>query len=354
MLPQLNLKVDFESVTRNFKINNNFNWKRQLLNTRATIVPYAREFLGTFFIVIFGNGANCQVNLSSSPAVALQPKGNWTSLSFGWAAGVAMGFWVSNGGHINPAVTLALATYRDFSWRKVPAYILLQVLGSFSAAAVLYGNYYHAIDQFEGGDGSRTSNTSGLFGTHALDYMTNIGCFFNEFLSTTVFLIGLLTLLDKRNRVPSGLIPVGVFILVFGIAACLGMQTGFAINPARDLGPRLLTSIVGYGRQVYNYRNQYWIWCPILGPIMGAQAGTIIYDTFVYTGRDSLISKFLLPVPQPSCDMEENFQSHELHDGVCPGNPLHRHIQISKEKAAQAPTTSTSSAVSASSSLEVV
>ncbi|KAG6840565.1 hypothetical protein C0991_005841 [Blastosporella zonata] len=206
-------------------------------------------------------------------------------------------------------VTLSLAVYRGFPWRKVPVYITAQLFGGIMGAAFVYWQYSHAINIYEGGNGARTLATAGLFATYAvrtilfvytliltitaqLDYMTAVSCFFSEFFATAVLLILIFAMTDKRNTPPpSGLAPLLLFILVLGIAAALGMQTGFAINPARDFGPRLLTSMVGYGKAVYTFRNQYWIWCPIMAPFLGALAGAGFYDLFLYTGEDSIFNR---------------------------------------------------------------
>jgi aquaglyceroporin related protein len=204
--------------------------------------------------------------------------------------GTAMGVWVSggiSGGHINPAVTLALAVWRGFPWRKVPGYILAQTLGGLVGAALVYANYYHAISIFEGGATIRTQATASLFTTYALDYMTMVSCFWSEFLGTVVLMLVVLAMTDKRNLPPpNGLTPLVLFILILGIGASWGMETAYAINPARDLGPRLFLSMVGYGKQVYTYRNHYWIWCPILAPIIGAQVATCLYDAFLFMGEE--------------------------------------------------------------------
>ncbi|CAA7262912.1 unnamed protein product [Cyclocybe aegerita] len=256
--------------------------------------PFA-EFLGVAILIIFGTGVVCQVFLSANTGVSATPRGDWLALNFGWGVGTAMGVWVSggiSGGHINPAITIALATFRGFPWKKVPIYILAQVLGGLVGAACVYGNYYHAINIVEGGVGVRTLSTAGLFSTYALPYMTNVSAFFDEFLGTVVLTIVVLAMGDRRNmQPPSGLAPLVLFMLVLGIGASLGMQTGYAINPARDLGPRILTAMVGYGKQVFTFRNHYWIWCPVMGPILGALFGAFVYDAFLYTGDDSVINK---------------------------------------------------------------
>jgi aquaglyceroporin related protein len=246
-------------------------------------------------LIIFGNGANCQVVLSSNPNVASSPKGEYLSTSFGWAVGIALGVWLSggiSGGHINPAVTLALATFRDFSWKKVPVYIISQLLGALTGATIVYWNYINPINVFEGGPNKRSISTASLFSTYAADYMTNASCFFSEFIATAVLLLVIMAINDKKNvPPPAGLNPLVLFIVLLGVGACLGMETGFAINPARDLGPRLMTAMVGYGSQVFSYRNQYWLWCPIIAPICGALFGTLIYDAFIFEGEESIFNK---------------------------------------------------------------
>ncbi|KAJ7134840.1 major intrinsic protein superfamily membrane channel protein [Mycena epipterygia] len=262
---------------------------------RLMMREYVAEFLGICVLIIFGIGVDCQVVLSSVTGVAPSQKGNYLSISFGWAIGTSLGVWVSggiSGGHLNPAVTLVLATYRGFPWKKVPGYIAAQTLGAFVGTALIYANYYHAINIFEGGPHIRTLSTASLFSTYALDYMTPVSCFFSEFLTTAVLVIVLLAISDQKNcPPPAGLAPLALFILILGIGACLGMETSYAINPARDFGARLLTLAVGYGKQVYTYRNHYWLWCPILAPILGAQAGAIFYDAFIYLGDESPFNK---------------------------------------------------------------
>ncbi|KAF5341434.1 hypothetical protein D9758_014749 [Tetrapyrgos nigripes] len=272
-------------------INSSYTNTHQIL--RQGLREPAAEFAGVMILVIFGAGVGCQVNLSANTGVASSPKGDYTTFAFGWAVGLSLGVWVSagiSGGHINPAVTLSLAIFRGFPWRKVPAYIIAQVLGGIVGAGLIYANYIHAIDIIEGGRGIRTLSTAGIFSTFAAGYETNGCAFFSEFLTTALLLIVILAATDKRNCPPPyGLLPLVVFILTLGIGAALGMNTGFAINPARDLGPRILMAMVGYDSEIWHFRNQYWIWCPIIAPILGAMAGTIFYDAILYTGQDSAL-----------------------------------------------------------------
>ncbi|KAI0344422.1 aquaporin [Trametopsis cervina] len=262
------------------------------------------EFIGTMVLIIFGCGVNCQVTLSGN--IAVSPGGNrgeWISIVIGWGAAVAVGVWIAggiSGGHINPAVTIAFATFRDFPWRKVPVFVTAQVLGAFVGACIVYGNYLGAINVAEGGGGIRTipgqfdgaAGTAGMFATYALGYMTNIRCFFDEFLGTAVLLIFVCAITDQNNGPPpAGLVPLGLFFVICAVGTSLGMQTGYAINPARDFGPRVMTAMVGYGHHPFSYRNQYWIWCPIIAPICGALAGIAFYDVFLFLGCESIVNR---------------------------------------------------------------
>ncbi|KAG7095778.1 hypothetical protein E1B28_006482 [Marasmius oreades] len=298
---------DIPTMQRKQRVPQNWWWKYRMMIREA-----AAEFTAVMLLVIFGSGVNCQVGLSSNTNVSASPKGDYLSVSFGWAVGLALGVWVSagiSGGHVNPAVTLSMAIFRGFPWRKVPVYMISQLLGGIVGAAIVYANYFHAIDIVEGGRGVRTLATAGFFGTFAAGYMTNVSCFFAEFLATAILLLVILAVTDKRNCPPPyGMLPLVIFVVTLGIAACLGMETGFAMNPARDFGPRILTSMVGYGSAVYTFRNHYWIWCPIMAPFLGAMAGTCFYDILMFTGEESVFNRSGAQTP--------GIMDHEADDAV--------------------------------------
>ncbi|KAI0043058.1 aquaporin [Auriscalpium vulgare] len=252
------------------------------------------EVLGVMILILFGTGVDCQVVLSSAQGVASSQKGEYLSINIGWACGASLGVWVSggiSGGHNNPVVTLCLALFRGFPWKKVPIYWLSQLFGAWLGALLVYANYFHAIDIFEGGKGVRTLGTASLFSTYAAKYMPSANTFFDEFLGAFILLLVVFAISDKRNGPPPpGLVPLVIFILILGIGAAFGFQTGYAINPARDLGPRLMTAMVGYGHEVFNYRNQYWLWTPILGSFCGGITACFIYDIFIFIGDESFIN----------------------------------------------------------------
>ncbi|TCD66287.1 hypothetical protein EIP91_001578 [Steccherinum ochraceum] len=280
-------------------------------NRWATIREHLREpaaeFFGVLLLVLFGSGVNAQTTLSANKALAGTPAGDYTSAVLGWGVGLALGAWVSagiSGGHINPAVTISFALLRDFPWKKVPTYILAQVLGGICGAGIVYANYHQAIDIFE--SGQRTLSTAGFFGTFAAPHMSAAGAFFEEFLGTAVLLFVICAVTDKRNSPPpAGLVPLVLFFTLMGIAAAIGWQTGFALNPARDFGPRALTAMVGYGKQVFTYRQHYWIWCGIMAPILGGLVGVFAYDVLIFTGEESILNRRMRSGQNRHVAMEE-------------------------------------------------
>ncbi|KAL9074643.1 MAG: hypothetical protein Q9157_004317 [Trypethelium eluteriae] len=197
-----------------------------------------------------------------------------------------------SGGHLNPAVTLAMCVYRKHPWRMLPAYVAGQFAGAFCGAAVVYGNYMSAIDVFEGTASARTvpgfspRATAGVFATYPATFMTKTGEFFSEFLATAILYIGIVSLADKKHGA-GNLMPLGLLFLVFGLGLAFGSETGYAMNPARDLAPRLLTSLVGYGSHVWTAAGHYF-WIPVVAPFLGALFGGFLYDTFIFTGESPI------------------------------------------------------------------
>ncbi|KAF5127464.1 Aquaporin-3 [Metarhizium anisopliae] len=250
------------------------------------------EFFGTMILLLFGDGVVAQVVLSNGT------KGNYQSISWGWGIGVMLGVYVGgkSGGHINPAVTLANCVYRGHPWRKFPVYALAQLLGAMVGAAIVYGNYRSAIDAFEGGAGIRTVSgpnaTAGVFCTYPAAFMTRTGMFFSEFVASTILQFVIFAMADSNNIGAGPLMPLGLFFLIFGIGACFGWETGYAINLARDFGPRLVTYMIGYGPEVFSFGG-YYFWIPMVAPFLGCLAGGGLYDLFIYTGDSPINSPYL-------------------------------------------------------------
>jgi aquaglyceroporin related protein len=225
------------------------------------------EFFGVFIMILFGDGVVAQVVLSKGQ------KGDYQSISWGWGLGVMLGVYVAgiSGSHLNPAVTLSHCVFRQFPWRKFPKYAFAQVLGAFCAAGVVYADYKSAIDVFEGGPGIRTvglaTSSAGIFCTYPASFLTTTGQFFDEFIASTILMFCIYALLDNGNMGAGNLTPLGLFFLIFGIGACWGWETGYAINLARDFGPRLMSYFLGYGHEVWSAGN-YYFWVSVFACVI--------------------------------------------------------------------------------------
>ncbi|KAG5363895.1 putative membrane protein [Yarrowia sp. B02] len=248
--------------------------------------PFA-EFWGCLILILLGDGVVAQVTLSGGK------NGDYQSISWGWGLGVMFGVYAAggiSGGHLNPAVTLCSCIYRGFPWKKFPIYLVAQLLGCMTGAALVYGNYRSAIDVFEGGKGIRTvglpTSTAGIFCTYPAEFMSTTGQFFSEVIASAVLQFAIFAINDQKNLAAGPLAPLVLFFLIFAIGACLGWETGYAINLARDFGPRLVTAMIGYGSKVWTTGN-YYFWVPIIAPFIGAALGGFFYDFFLYTGDES-------------------------------------------------------------------
>jgi len=211
------------------------------------------EFLGTLLFVLFGLGGVCQVALSSSAAVSPGgSKRDYLFNYFGWGVGICMGVWVSggiSGAHLNPAITLAFAILRRFSWIKAATYWLSQLLGGFVGAAIVYGNYRQAIDLARSSSGL---DPTSFFVTSPASYISPGSAFLSEFLCAALFVLAVFSVTDSDNCAPpAGLVPFALGLVYIGIDACFGLNTGGSINPIRDLAPRLLLSAIGYRSEVW-------------------------------------------------------------------------------------------------------
>ena len=235
------------------------------------------EFFGTLVLVLFGNGVVAMVLLFGTGAPGEVVHGGFTNINFGWGLGVTMGCYIAgriSGAHINPAVTIALAIYRDFPWRKVGPYILAQVLGAFLAAALVYWNYapaFHAVDP-------QLDHTAGVFTTFPAFPNSPSAGLLDQTIGTALLVLLVLAIIDERNQPPgSNLTPVLIGAVVVAIGMSFGGMHGYAINPARDFGPRLFTAVAGFKNNGLTDGNLVF-WIPIVGPILGGILGAAAYD----------------------------------------------------------------------------
>ncbi|KAF2097145.1 aquaporin [Rhizodiscina lignyota] len=258
-------------------------WSR----VRSTAQDAFSEFFGVFIFLLFSLASIAQVVLSNGQ------KGTYTSIVLGWGVGITLGAYVAgkSGAHLNPGVTLSMCVYRRLPWSKFPVYAVAQTAGAFAAAAVVYGNYIKAIDAYEGGPGIRTvpgfstNATAGIFATYPADVVagSKTAQFFSEFIPSSILMFMIFALTDEGNIAAGKLTPLGLGLTFVGITACFGWETAFALNFARDFGPRLLTAAVGYGSEVWTADGHYF-WVPMIAPFLGCLFGGFLYDVFVYEG----------------------------------------------------------------------
>ncbi|KAF8496885.1 aquaporin-like protein [Russula emetica] len=269
-------------------------YPNQWAKIRETIREPVAEMLGTMILILVGNGVNCQFALSGDVDVSPSSQGSYLGFNIAWGCGAALGVWVCggvSGGHINPAVTLCMAVFRGLGWLKAVAYIFGQLIGAWLGALIVFANYSRAINIYEGGNGQRTLKSARLFSTYPLSYMSSANCFFDEFIGTFILVFVVFAISDKHNSgLHPSLVPLVIFIVILGIGAAFGMQTGYAVNPARDLGPRIMTAMVGYGAQVFTFRHHYWIWGSIIGSCCGGLVAALLYDLFIFRGPESFIN----------------------------------------------------------------
>jgi len=235
--------------------------------------PFLAEFLGTTLLVLFGDGVVANVLLSRSKG----QNGGWIVISAGWACGVTIAVYAVNalsGAHLNPAVTIALASIGKFEWARVPGYILAQTAGAFLGGVLVWLTYLPHWPLTEDKGAKLAVFSTGPAVRQPLANLVS------EAIATAALVIGLLSVLTPKNLVPNtgfetAFAPLLVGVIVFGIGLSLGGSTGYAINPARDLGPRfahLILPIPGKGSSDWGYA-----WVPVIGPIIGGVAGAWVY-----------------------------------------------------------------------------
>lgn len=252
------------------------------MNNRPLLAEVSAEFFGTFILIAFGCG-------SVAAGLLLGVMDFFFQVSFAWALAVAFAIYAVggiSGAHINPAVTLALAVHRKFAWNKVLPYMAAQIAGAFAGAATVYFLYRSAFLEFESNESIIRGTTASLasakvFSTYPQPYLTTFGAFFSEFLLTALLIVIVFSCIDDRNLAPKGnLAPLIIGLGVGAIGMSFGAQTGFAINPARDFGPKLFAFLAGW-KSIALPAPNYYFWIPIVGPLLGGVFGGWLYDVFV-------------------------------------------------------------------------
>lgn len=261
------------------------------------------EFLGVFVIIAFGDGAVAMVvaalpgsGRTAGPTTFFQGAGDWMPVVWGWAFAVAFAVYIAggvSGAHLNPAVTLAFAVRRGFAWAKVLPYMIAQVAGGFVGAALVLLVYHNAIGAFDAASkGPKTNGhtlaTFSIFATFPAPYFHGSmwGPLIDQIVGTAFLVLFVVAIIDMRNTaVQANLGPLMIGFAVAAIGLSFGANAGYAINPARDLGPRLLAWAAGWGKLAVpgtlNGSFTGYMWVPILGPLIGGVLGVLVYDMFI-------------------------------------------------------------------------
>jgi len=230
------------------------------------------EFFGTMILMMFGNGAVAMFVLFGTGV----PGGSWTNINLGFGLGVTLAIYAVgriSGAHINPAVTLAVAAYRGFPWRKVIPYSIAQVAGAFCGAAVVFWDFHAAFRTFDPG----LTKTAGVFSTSPYQGLISAGLG-DQILGTALLVFLIFAIIDDRNQPPqANLIPLMIGAVVVAIGISFGGMHGYPINPARDFGPRLFTVIAGFRNNGLTDGSHVW-WIPIVAPLLGGLIGAALYD----------------------------------------------------------------------------
>ena len=230
------------------------------------------EFFGTLIVMLIGTGADAMVALFGKGVPGEVVNGGYTNITFAWGLGVMLGIYVANrysGAHLNPAVTLSLAVFRGFSWKKVLPYMGAQFLAAFCAAALVYWNYRPAFHAFDPG----LEKTAGVFTTFpAFPDLLTAGLF-DQILGTAILMFVILSIGEENTNLG----PMLVGLLVVAIGMAFGGMHGYAINPARDFGPRLFTVLAGFRNNGLT-SGALIFWVPIVGPFTGGLIGTAAHD----------------------------------------------------------------------------
>lgn len=234
------------------------------------MTPYLAEFIGTMLLIILGDGVVAGTLLRHSKG----ENAGWIVIVISWGLAVALAIYAVgkySGAHINPAVTIALAMNGSFPWQEVPGYCLAQLSGAFVGASIVWIHYLPHWKLTE------DKNTKLAVFCTAPAIRSTAPNFISEFIGTMILILGLL--LIGANSFADGLNPLVVGALISTIGFGLGGTTGFAINPARDLGPRIahfVLPIAGKGSSDWSYS-----WIPVIGPICGGIAGALVYQLIV-------------------------------------------------------------------------
>ncbi|CAP32749.2 Protein CBR-AQP-7 [Caenorhabditis briggsae] len=250
------------------------------------------EFFGTFMLLFIGIGIVMQFILSN------EKLNTWININLGWGLAIAFCVYLcskTSGGHFNPAVSIAFLTLGKLPLKDFLVYCVVQTIGAALGSLAAFGLYYGICDHYCSNNkfildqvnkfagayrtiiGSKA--TAACFCSFPAFHVSNTTCFFDQFAGTAILVLFVCVIIDKRNGIPAAAHPLLFGLVVMMIGTAYGMNLGYPINPARDLGPRIVTFFI-YGSGVFSYHS-YYFWIPVIAPLFGAVAGAWSYTFFV-------------------------------------------------------------------------
>jgi glycerol uptake facilitator protein len=240
------------------------------------MLPLVAEFFGTMVLLLIGEGVNAMTTLFGKGAPGEIVNGGYTDIALAWGIAVTLGIYVANkysGAHLNPAVTLSLAVFKGFSWKRVLPYMTAQFLGAFTAAALVYWNYRPAFQAFDPG----LEKTAGIFCTFPAFPAVPTAGLFDQILGTAILMFLILAIGEGVDGDKTNLAPILIGLVVVAIGMAFGGMHGYAINPARDFGPRMFTVVAGFKNNGLTDGSMVF-WVPIVGPFVGGLIGTAAHE----------------------------------------------------------------------------
>ena len=250
---------------------------------RKLIGELISEAVAMFIIIAFGDSVAAMYTLyTPSPY-----QNAYWGVCISWGMAVTLAIYVTgsvSGTHANPAVTLALAIFRDFEWKKVVPYWLAQIVGAFAGAAIVYLLFGPVIDHFNVAQNltREAGGAAGVFFTHPGLAITPMHALLDEIILTAFLLFGIFAITEQYNEMApmanSGAVMIGLLVAIIG--SCMGYLEAWALNPARDFGPRLFAYLAGWNTAAFPSPENYW-WVPIVGPLIGGVIGGGAYQCLI-------------------------------------------------------------------------
>jgi len=241
---------------------------------------FLAELVGTAVLLMFGCGCVAQSVLSGGA------NGGMLSINIGWGLGVLIGVLVAgpiSGAHLNPAVSVSLACVKKFPLSSLGHYLAGQYLGAFLGSSLVLFTYRDALHHFSGGRYvvAGENATAGIFVTFPAEGVTNFGGAVDQVIGTALLLLSVSAVgFHKNSKISTSLGPLLVALTVVAIGVCFGHNAGYAINPARDLGPRIMISLCGWGTEAFSSHG-WWFWIPVVCCHLGGVVGVVVHTVVI-------------------------------------------------------------------------